>query len=172
MARAAAAGNLLGEVLQRLGLTAKLREYRTWAVWDAVVGPQIAAHARPARVRDGVLEVRVDQAVWMQQLQLLKPTILARLNGRLGEGTLRDIFWQRGRPSAAAAEPPGPPYPQPPPRLDGPLPAETLAEIESALAPLDDPALRRRLHRLLVRQARLSQARQAAAAADPADTPR
>jgi len=160
MARAAAAGNLLGEVLQRLGLSTKLREYQAWTVWDAVVGPQIASHARPSRIRDGVLEVRVDQAVWMQQLQLLKPTILTRLNERLGGGVVRDIFWQRGQPPAAAPAP-GAPYPILR-HQNLSLPAETLSSIDDTLSPLGDEALRNRLRRLLMRQARLNRARQSA----------
>ena len=62
MVKAAATGPLLKQLLQQWGLEGKLREYAAWQVWDEVVGPQIAARARPARVRDGVLEVRVDQA--------------------------------------------------------------------------------------------------------------
>ncbi|MEJ2698369.1 MAG: DUF721 domain-containing protein, partial [Desulfuromonadales bacterium] len=95
MKTAAAAGSLLRQLLGQWGLDRKLREYRAWELWDEVVGPQIAARARPAKLRDGVLEVGVDQAFWMQQLQLMKPKILSSLNARLGEVLIRDIFWRR-----------------------------------------------------------------------------
>lgn len=154
MVKAAATGPLLKQLLQQWGLEGKLREYAAWQVWDEVVGPQIAARARPARVRDGVLEVRVDQAVWMQQLQLLKPKILARLNERLGGEVLRDIFWRPGRVESdptAAAEPRRHPLP--------PLPVEEAVRIGEIVAPLADPELRRHLQQILVRQAQIDRAR-------------
>jgi hypothetical protein len=130
-----------------------LRAYESWRVWNEVVGPQIAAHAQPAKIRDGVLDVRVDQAVWMQQLQLMKPKILARLNERLGAEVFRDIFWRRGRVEQplVAAEPGSLPLP--------PLPAEDMARIREIVAPLEDAELRRHLQQLLVRQAQLDLAR-------------
>lgn len=146
----ARAGDLLAALGENLGFSDKLRQYRAFQIWEAVVGPQIAAHAHPARIRDGVLEVKVDQPVWMQQLQLLKPRILQQLNQQL-EGTgLRDIFWRHGRIE------PGAPVPVPPPPLP-PLPAATAARIDSILAPLADEELRTALRRVLERQARLDQ---------------
>jgi hypothetical protein len=86
----------------------------------------------------------------MQQLQLMKPKILARLNGRLGSEVIHDIFWRRGRaesPSVATAEPGSP--------LPPPLPAEEMTRIEEIVAFLNDTELRRQLQQVLVRQAQL-----------------
>ncbi|MBE0598149.1 MAG: DUF721 domain-containing protein, partial [Desulfuromonadales bacterium] len=85
MRKAATTGELVLDLLRRQGLEAKMKEYRAWQIWDQAVGPQIAARARPVRIREGVLEVRVEQAAWMQQLQLLKPKILAKVNEALGQ---------------------------------------------------------------------------------------
>lgn len=156
MKKAAAAGALLAELLQQAGLADKLHAYESWRVWDEVVGPQIAAHARPARIRDGVLEVRVDQAVWMQQLQLLKPKILIRLNERLGGEPIADIFWRRGRlEERPAATPTGNERPW----LERTLDEAEQARIEAAVAPLADDELRARLRAILVRQAKLGKVR-------------
>lgn len=156
MKRAAAAGALLEQLLQQAGLAGKLHAYESWRVWDEVVGPQIAAHARPARIRDGVLEVRVDQAVWMQQLQLMKPKILSRLNERLGGEPIADIFWRRGRlEERPAATPAGNERPW----LERTLDEAEQARIEATLAPLADDELRARLRAVLVRQAKLEKVR-------------
>lgn len=154
--RASAIGDLLIDLLRRQGLESKVKECRAWLAWDDAVGPQIAAHARPVRVRDGVLEVRVDQPVWMQQLQLLKPKILAKLNDRPGPPALRDIFWRRGRlekEPAMAAEV----------ELlwrSVILSPEEEERIDEAVAGIGDPELRRGLHEILLRQLRLEKARQ------------
>ena len=60
--------------------------------WADVVGATIARHARPRRIRRGVLLVEVDGAEWMQELQYLKVDLRARLNERLGRPAVREIF--------------------------------------------------------------------------------
>jgi hypothetical protein len=149
MKQAVRVGSLINDLLEKRGLEDKVREYRTWQIWDETVGPQIAARARPVRIRDGVLEIRVDQPIWMQQLQLMKPKILTRLNERLGGGILKDIFMRRGK---NAPIPTPPPPPKPPDWLELQLNADELAEIETALGTLDNPELKNHLRRILIRQ--------------------
>jgi predicted nucleic acid-binding Zn ribbon protein len=52
-------------------------------VWASVVGAAIAAEAAPASERGGVLTVSCSGAVWAQELDLMGPAILERLNARL-----------------------------------------------------------------------------------------
>ena len=56
------------------GLVASLNED-----WPAVVGPAVAAHARPRSLRGGVLTVAVDAPPWATQLRYLEGEIRARL---------------------------------------------------------------------------------------------
>jgi predicted nucleic acid-binding Zn ribbon protein len=51
--------------------------------WLDAVGAAIAAEAAPTAERDGVLTVSCSASVWAQELDLMAPTILERLNGRL-----------------------------------------------------------------------------------------
>jgi len=152
MARAAKAGDLLDSLLQGWGLNERLQQYRAVLIWNDVVGPQIAARTRPERIRDNVLEVCVDQPVWMQQLQLLKPQLLAKLNARLGDAPLRDIFLKRGRitaPAATGATPTAPSW------RTMILSSEEESELQNLLAGIDDQELRRELKSLLVKQLKL-----------------
>ena len=59
-------------------------------VWPATVGEAIAAEAQPTAERGGVVTISCSASVWAQELDLMAPKIIARLNERLG-----------GRPSAA-----------------------------------------------------------------------
>jgi predicted nucleic acid-binding Zn ribbon protein len=52
-------------------------------VWPDAVGPSIAAEARPTAERGGVLTVSCSASVWTQELDLMAPAILERLNSRL-----------------------------------------------------------------------------------------
>src|SRR5262245_23343158 len=85
-------GDVLRAALARLPLTTPLADYELWTHWDAVVGPTLARHAQPVRLRRGVLSVEVDGAGWMQELQFLKQELRDRLNARLGRTVVRDIF--------------------------------------------------------------------------------
>jgi predicted nucleic acid-binding Zn ribbon protein len=53
-------------------------------VWVAAVGTGIAAEARPTAERGGVLVVSCSASVWAQELDLVAPAILERLNRALG----------------------------------------------------------------------------------------
>jgi predicted nucleic acid-binding Zn ribbon protein len=54
--------------------------------WTEAVGEAVAAQARPVRERAGVLTVACSSSVWAQELDLIAPEVLARLNGGLRRG--------------------------------------------------------------------------------------
>jgi predicted nucleic acid-binding Zn ribbon protein len=85
-------GDVLRAALARLPVGQQLADHAVWAHWEATVGPAIARHARPLRLRRGTLVVAVDDAGWMQELQFLKHDLRARLNARLGRLAVRDVF--------------------------------------------------------------------------------
>lgn len=53
-------------------------------VWPAVVGDTIAAEATPTADRGGTLTVTCKSAVWAQELDLMGPDLVARLNAAIG----------------------------------------------------------------------------------------
>jgi predicted nucleic acid-binding Zn ribbon protein len=56
--------------------------------WPEVVGPAIAAQARPTAERGGVLTISCSASVWAQELDLMSVAILARLNEALRAGAI------------------------------------------------------------------------------------
>jgi predicted nucleic acid-binding Zn ribbon protein len=57
---------------------------RVQGAWGAVAGPSLAAAAAPISERDGVVTVACESGVWAQELELLSPELLARLEAALG----------------------------------------------------------------------------------------
>jgi predicted nucleic acid-binding Zn ribbon protein len=53
--------------------------------WPVAVGASIAAEAVPTAERGGVVTISCSAAVWAQELDLMAPSILPRLNELLGE---------------------------------------------------------------------------------------
>jgi len=84
-------GGLIAGVLDELGLSASLREWHAVSVWDTVVGEQVSKHTQAYAVEKGVLAVRVDSHVWLQELQFLKPDIIGRLNRELGGEVITEL---------------------------------------------------------------------------------
>jgi len=74
-----AIGNVVARVLGDLGLDGAQRAFEVARCWEGAVGADVARHARPVAMRQGVLEVVVDSSVWAQQLQLRQPEILEAL---------------------------------------------------------------------------------------------
>ena len=77
-------GMLVPGVLRDLGLDESARALRIQEGWEAAVGADVAAHARPATLRNGVLEVQADSSGWCQTLRLRAPELLDRLVHALG----------------------------------------------------------------------------------------
>lgn len=64
---------------------------RVQEMWERVLGSAIAGSAHPTAERDGVLTVVCESAVWAQELDLMGPQLLDRLNRELGANTLRRL---------------------------------------------------------------------------------
>jgi len=64
---------------------------RVFSVWDEVVGPDVAEHARPRSLRSGTLVVAVDDPAWATQLRWLEADLVTRLQEALGASQVARI---------------------------------------------------------------------------------
>lgn len=69
---------------------------RVQELWPALVGPTIAAAARPTAEHDGLLTVVCEAAVWAQELDLMAADIIERVNGALGAPAIRELRCRTG----------------------------------------------------------------------------
>ena len=56
---------------------------RVQGAWEEVAGPVVAAEAAPVSERAGTVTVACRSGVWAQELELLGPDLLERLNGAI-----------------------------------------------------------------------------------------
>jgi len=92
--RPTAVGEILRAYLARASFGRRIEQAAVVAAWSELVGPQIAAVTRADSVTpDGTLFVRVATSPWMNELQLLTPDIMARVNAGRGAGRIRGIRW-------------------------------------------------------------------------------
>ncbi len=121
--------------------------HRVWEVWEEVVGPDLAARARPLSVRSGVLTVGVTSSAWAQQLSFLRAEILSRLNAHLAGTPLKALRTRVVEPGPPPAGPPPPPE-RPAP---GPVPGWARERVRRATQEVGDREVRRALERLWLR---------------------
>lgn len=145
MARPAPVADLMAGIFAGKPAGKRLEEGKIWLVWDAAVGRQIAAKARPSSIRDGVLTVCVVSAPWMQQLTYLRQQIVAKVNELLGADLVRDIYLKSGRQEAPHSSPK---TVKSPPRTLSPLEIERISAQTSTIS---DQELRDSFAKLLTR---------------------
>ena len=89
---------LLTRYLARAGLSERIAQAGVVEAWPELVGERIARQAQAVAVRDdGVLVVRVRSAPWAQELSLMTPQVIARINAGREAGRISGIHWVIGR---------------------------------------------------------------------------
>jgi predicted nucleic acid-binding Zn ribbon protein len=81
----------LGKLAQRLGLGDPSTLQAVFGDWESVVGPALADHCRPERLRDGELVVLVDDPAWATEVRFLGEDIRVRCNAKAGQEAVRTV---------------------------------------------------------------------------------
>ncbi|HTR20140.1 MAG TPA: DUF721 domain-containing protein [Gemmatimonadales bacterium] len=93
-----AVGEALKGYLTRSGVGSRIAQAQVVMDWPRLVGAPVAAVTAPESVTpDGTLFVRVTTSAWMNELQLMTPDIMARVNAGRGAGRIKTIRWLLAR---------------------------------------------------------------------------
>lgn len=84
-------GRLVGQVSRSRGWDDKVATGRLFAEWGRIVGEDVAAHAEPDRLEDGILHVRASSTAWATQLRLISADILRKIAAAMGPGQVRRL---------------------------------------------------------------------------------
>lgn len=84
-------GALIGAVSRQRGWSPQVSEGTVLGCWNDVVGEDVAAHAVPAGLRDGVLSVSAESTAWATQLRMLQGQILAKIAAAVGDGVVKSL---------------------------------------------------------------------------------
>lgn len=134
-------GTILQKTLQAPRFK-KAKSYSIFPVWERLVGTDLAAHAAPLRIQNGILFVIVEDAVWANELFMWRSGILKKVHQTLGDVSIRDIRFFVG-------ETPSSPYPKDLPAKRPHFPS--LNQEEIAFDAVDDDRLRKALEGLFQR---------------------
>jgi predicted nucleic acid-binding Zn ribbon protein len=84
-------GALTNDVARSRGWSARVSEGAVFGRWRAVVGEQIAAHASPTSLNEGVLTVSAESTAWATQLRMVQSQILAKIAAAVGDGVVTSL---------------------------------------------------------------------------------
>lgn len=76
------------EVARVRGWSERVAEGAVFGQWATVVGHQIAGHATPTALRDGVLSVSAESTAWATQLRLVQAQLIAKIAAAVGDGVV------------------------------------------------------------------------------------
>ena len=87
------------------GWSPRVAEGTVFGQWTSVVGDQIAEHAEPTSLRDGVLSVSAESTAWATQLRMVQGQLLAKIAAAVGDGVVTSLkitgptapSWRKGR---------------------------------------------------------------------------
>ena len=85
-------GEALDDLIAHSGWATEVNLQHLLGRWVALVGTTNAEHSQPEGFANRVLQVRTDTTAWATNLRMLAPSIVARLNDQLGDGTVLRIM--------------------------------------------------------------------------------
>jgi len=86
----------LQPIIEKLDAEGHFGLVRLAQVWPEMVGEAIARRTEVGGLKFHTATIRVSTAMWIQELNLLKGEILARLQARLGADVVRDLRFVKG----------------------------------------------------------------------------
>ena len=84
-------GIAAADLAKTRGWTPHVAEGAVFAQWTTVVGEQIAGHAEPTALRDGVLSVTAESTAWATQLRMVQAQLLAKIAAAVGDGVVTSL---------------------------------------------------------------------------------
>ena len=104
---------IMRDLVNEQGWESSLAGTRVFSEWATIVGPEVAEHTRVDHFAEGVVHISARSTAWAKELTMLAPTIVAKLNERLGQGQVQRIdvrgpqapSWKSGRRSVKGRGP-------------------------------------------------------------------
>lgn len=139
-------GNLLTAAVP--ALAERMLEEAIRREWAQTAGPEAARRSRPGALRQGTVEVSVDNSPWLQELTLRSAAIVAALRKRHGSAVTGVRFALGGRGDADASVGPARARAEAPRRR---LTLEEARLVDAAAGQVPDPVLASSIKRLLTK---------------------
>tara|TARA_B100000686_G_C16451788_1_gene792472 strand:+ start:439 stop:714 length:276 start_codon:yes stop_codon:yes gene_type:complete len=79
------------EAIHSTGIKSALSQEAAVVLWGSIVGEAVSTVTKAERVESGTLIVKVETAVWRQELHMQKEEIINKINKKIGTRAIREI---------------------------------------------------------------------------------
>ncbi|MDA4108621.1 DUF721 family protein [Mycolicibacterium holsaticum] len=79
------------DVARTRGWSGRVAQGAVFGRWPGVVGEQIAAHATPTTLNEGVLTISAESTAWATQLRMVQAQLLAKIAAAVGDGVVTSL---------------------------------------------------------------------------------
>jgi len=86
-------GDILSDLIHRLGIEQEVLENQAIVMWPDIAGPKIAQQTEAQRIKDGILFVKVKNDAWRNELLFYKKDLINHLNDKFAKNIVVDIMW-------------------------------------------------------------------------------
>jgi predicted nucleic acid-binding Zn ribbon protein len=87
-------GAIIKQWLRANGLEDKVQESSVPNYWVEIVGESVAKHAQVERVDKGKMFVRVESAVWRNELAMRREEIRQKVNQHFGAEIVKEVIFR------------------------------------------------------------------------------
>lgn len=84
-------GRLARDLAKKRGWSAHVAEGTVLGQWPSLVGQEIADHASPVALSEGVLSVAAESTAWATQLRMIQGQLLAKIAAAVGHGVVTSL---------------------------------------------------------------------------------
>lgn len=84
-------GRLASRIAVDRGWNEHLAGGQVFGKWAALVGAEVAEHAKPVSLKDGELTVAAESTAWATQLRLLQRQLLGQIAAGVGKGVVKKL---------------------------------------------------------------------------------
>lgn len=84
-------GRVARDLAKKRGWQGRVAEGTVLGHWTSVVGHQIAEHATPTALNEGVLSVTAESTAWATQLRMIQAQLLAKIAAAVGNGVVTSL---------------------------------------------------------------------------------
>ena len=84
-------GSATRDLAKGRGWSPRVAEGTVFAQWATVAGEQIAEHAEPTSLTEGVLSISAESTAWATQLRMVQAQLLAKIAAAVGDGVVTSL---------------------------------------------------------------------------------
>jgi len=87
-------GNAIASFIENQGFKKKFVEADAMRLWNEIAGPVISERTEPVEIKDGILQIKVEDSSWRNELIYMEKDLRIKINSQIGKNVLKKIIFR------------------------------------------------------------------------------